>query len=92
VCEQKQKRDKVKKEGKERVTSDIMMLQQPDKSFKTFIACEGISKEELMASELKMSYQHIGKPLPVVCISDGARSIKNECRAVFGQHVRHILD
>lgn len=92
VNEQKAKRDGVKKEGKERTTTDIMLLQQADKSYKTIISCEGIDAVALVKSEVKMAYPSPKKPVPIVCISDGARSIKTQNKAIFGENVVHILD
>jgi hypothetical protein len=95
VCEQKLKRDGVKKVGKERTTTTIMMLQKSlnDKNdYKTIIAAEGIDTVQLVQSELLLAYGEEVKSLPIVAISDGARSIKNENKEIFGQNVIHILD
>jgi hypothetical protein len=95
VCEQKLKRDSVKKVGKERTITNIMMLQTSidDKSnYKTIIACQGINTIQLVQSELLLAYGKDIKSLPIVAISDGARSIKNENKEIFGQDVTHILD
>ncbi|MDX2302907.1 MAG: hypothetical protein NW226_08905 [Microscillaceae bacterium] len=95
VGEQKQKRDKIAKEGKERTNINIMMLQIPSKTatatFETMIAGEGIDEVKLAKSVLHTHYQGLSS-LPVVCISDGATCLKNQNKAIFGQNVRHILD
>jgi hypothetical protein len=95
VGEQKRLRDSVKKEGKQRTTTDIMMLQTSlsDKhSYKTIIASEGIDTVKLVQSEILLAYGQDHKSLPIVAISDGARSIKNENKDIFGQNLVHILD
>lgn len=95
VGEQKQKRDKIAKEGRERTNINIMMLQIPSKTgdaaFETMIAGEGIEEVKLVKSALHEHYQGAGT-LPVVCISDGATCLKNQNKAIFGQNVAHILD
>lgn len=95
VSEQKQKRDKVAKQGKERTTTDIMMLQTDlnDKSsYTTIIAAKDINPVDLVQSELLKAYGEKVHFLPIVSISDGARSIKNQNKAIFGNQVIHILD
>jgi predicted ATP-grasp superfamily ATP-dependent carboligase len=95
VSEQKIKRDKVQKQGKERTTTDIMMLQTDinDKSsYTTIIAAEGINTVDLVQSELLKAYGERIRFLPIVSISDGARSIKNQNKEIFGAQVIHILD
>jgi len=95
VSEQKTVRDGVKKTGKERTTTDIMMLQSSlsDKnSYKTIIACQGIDTVKLIQSEILLAYGSEVKTLPIVAISDGARSIKNENKEIFGKNLSHILD
>lgn len=94
VNEQKAVRDKVAKEGKERTTTDIYVLQtniDDADSVKTIIAAEGIDPVALVQSEVIAAYG-TGKPLPIVTISDGARCIKTQNKAIFGQDVTHILD
>jgi hypothetical protein len=69
VGEQKQKRDKIAKEGKERTNINIMMLQIPSKTatatFETMIAGEGIDEVKLAKSALHKHYQGLCS-LPVV--------------------------
>ena len=95
VGEQKEKRDKVPKEGKERTNINMMMLQTPSKSntaiFEMLIAGEGIVEEKLIKSAVCKHYKDTFC-LPVVCISDGATCLKNQNKAVFGKNVAHILD
>jgi hypothetical protein len=95
VNEQKAKRDKIAKTGKERTTTDIMMLQTSlkDKNvYTTIIAAQGVNPVHLVQSELMKAYGEELRILPIVCISDGARCIKNQNKAIFGNHVVHILD
>lgn len=95
VSEQKPLRDGVKKAGKERTTTNVMMLQtslSDKKAYKTIVAATGIDTVKLVQSELLLTYGREVKLLPIVVISDGARSIKNENREIFGNKVIHILD
>ena len=95
VNEQKAKRDKIAKEGKERTTTDIMMLQTSLKdrnTFKTIIAAEGVNPVDLVQSEVFKAYGKDAQILPIVCISDGALCIKKQNKSIFGQMVTHILD
>lgn len=95
VNEQKAKRDKIAKTGKERTTTDIMMLQTSltDKNaYTTIIAAQGVNPIHLVQSELMKAYGEQLRILPIVCISDGARCIKNQNKAIFGNHLVHILD
>lgn len=95
VSEQKHIRDGVKKVGKKRTTTDVMMLQtslSDKKAYKTIVAAAGIDAVKLVQSELLVAYGKEVKLLPIVAISDGARSIKNENREIFGNKVVHILD
>lgn len=97
VCVSKQKpvRDGVKKTGKQRTTTDVMMLQTSlsDKnSYKTIVAAQGVDPVKLVQSELLAAYGKDARSLPIVAISDGARCIKTQNRELFGKHVAHILD
>jgi hypothetical protein len=92
VSEQKSLRNKEKKEGKERTTTDVAMLEREDGSYKTIIAGKGISPVSLYRAEVLREYGTKASVLPIVAISDGARSIKKENKEVFGEDVTHILD
>ena len=95
VNEQKAKRDKIAKKGKERTTTDIMMLQTDIKdknAYTTIVAAQDIDALQLVQSELLKAYGEKIRLLPIVCISDGARSIKNQNKILFGEGVIHILD
>lgn len=92
VSEQKAQRDKQAKGGKKRTTTEMVMLERGDGSYKTLCAGEGIEREQLYRAEVIREYGKRAARLPVVAISDGARSIKNETKRLFGTEVCHILD
>lgn len=95
VNEQKAKRDKIAKKGKERTTTDIMLLQTAigDKdAYKPIIAAHDVDPIALVQSECLKAYGEEVRVLPIVSISDGARCIKNQNKAIFGEQVVHILD
>jgi hypothetical protein len=95
VSEQKPKRDKKPKAGKERTNLNLMMLQIPSQTskatFETLIAGQGIEEVKLVKSVLHKHYKG-ALSLPIVCISDGATCLKNQNKAIFGQQVVHLLD
>ena len=92
VSEQKAKRDGQAKRGKERVTTDMAMMQKRDGSFKTLIAGNGVEKECYYKAEILAEYGEEASELPIVAISDGARSIKSGVKRLFGEEVSHLLD
>lgn len=95
VNEQKPKRDKIAKTGKERTTTNILMLQtdiEDRNAYKTIIAADGVNEADLIRAEIYKTYSTKIKQLPIVCISDGATSIKNQNKSIFGNDVTHILD
>lgn len=92
VSEQKAVRDQQPKAGKERTTTDLALLQKPDGSYRTIIAGAGIDAVQLYRAEIVQAWGARAAQLPVVALSDGARSIKQELQAVFGAPVTHILD
>ena len=92
VSEQKAVRDKQPKAGKERTTTDLALLAKPDGSYRTIIAGAGIAAVPLYRAELVQAWGARAAQLPVVALSDGARSIKHDLQAVFGAQVTHILD
>lgn len=92
VSEQKFRRDKQAKSGKERTTTDLVMMQRLDGSYKTLCAGFGVETVEYYRAEVAREYGEKAGSLPVVVISDGARSIKNEAKKVFGEQVSDILD
>jgi len=92
VSEQKARRDKAAKSGKERTTTDLAMMQSKDGSYQTLIAGKGVEKVSYYRAAVAKEYGGHAARLPVVAISDGARSLKNETKKLFGKEVRHILD
>ena len=92
VSEQKAVRNKQSKDGKERTTTNIAMLERADGSYQTIIAGCASEAVSLYRAEVWREYGSKASQLPVVAISDGARSIKKETKQVFGEAVTHILD
>lgn len=92
VNEQKPIRDKNQKEGKERTTTNVMMLQKKDKKYSVLVAAKGIDEVKLVQQNVYTIYGNSNSPLPIVCISDGARCLKNQNKAIFGENVVHLLD
>lgn len=92
VSEQKAKRDGQVKAGKERVITDLALLQSADGSFKTLLAGGGIEKQAYYQAEILAAHGEEAQKLPVVAISDGARSIKGGVKSLFGEAVTHLLD
>jgi hypothetical protein len=59
VNEQKSKRDKIAKTGKERTTTNIMMLQtdiEDPNAYKTIIAADGVNETDLIRAEIYKTY------------------------------------
>ena len=95
VGEQKAKRDKKPKQGKERTNIHMMMLQIPSSTdnptFTTMVAAQGIDEVKLAKSEVCKHCKDTSA-LPAVCISDGATCLKNQNKAISGQNMRCILE
>lgn len=51
-----------------------------------------VSLESLLRQRLQHHYAHWTKPLPIVVISDGAKSIRQRLQRVFGDDIWIILD
>lgn len=98
VKEQKAKRDGKEAEQKTRINTDIVMLEQRDGSYRYLIAGtdkeanELVSLEEVVKSELMIEYSRRRSALPVVAITDGAKSIRNSLQLIFGTTITIILD
>lgn len=98
VKEQKAKRDGKEVEQKTRVNTDIVMLEQKDGSYRYLIAGtdkkanELVSLEEVVKSELMIEYSRRRSALPIVAITDGAKSIRNSLQLIFGTTITIILD
>lgn len=90
VSQQKEKRDKKAKPGRERATTDMILLQRPTSGFECIVAAGKVSLTELAASKLKQYYG--GRAVNLVVLSDGSRTIKNRCQKLFGSNYTHILD
>jgi hypothetical protein len=90
VSQQKEKRNKVPKKGKERTTTDMILLEKETGSFEYIVAANGISLTALSRAKLKGNYS--GKSINLVAISDGSRTIKNRSIELFGEQYWHILD
>jgi hypothetical protein len=90
VKEQKGKRDEVAKEGKNFCNTRICMLQKVDGSYQTIVAGLGIDNVTYNKAILWQNYGE--KHLPIVAISDGATSLKNDLKSIFSAEVTHILD
>ena len=90
VKEQKEKRDEIPKEGKTFCNTRMSMLQKDDGSYQRIVAGLGIDN---VAYNKAILWQNYGKKqLPIVAISDGASSLKNDLKAIFGVDIVHILD
>lgn len=90
VSRQKQKRDKIAKEGRERTTTDIILLEKPLGGFDNIVASKNVSLTNLATAKLKSYYG--SKEVNIVVISDGSRTIKNRCQILFGEQYQHLLD
>lgn len=90
VSQQKKNRDKIAKGGRERTTTDMVLLQRPTTGFECIVAAGKVSLTELCSSKLKQYYT--GENINIVALSDGSRTIKNRCQALFGSNYIHILD
>jgi hypothetical protein len=77
-----------------RISTEMMLLESRDGSFRHL--CGGLDEtvnlQELARSHLRREWvQHSG-PLPMVAITDGARSLRLMLEELFGASVRVILD
>ena len=90
VSEQKSCRDKVGKTSKQRTTTDSLLVATPQGGFAQVVAATGVELSALAQTCLKGYYT--GKSVAVVVLSDGSRTIKNRCVALFGNQYVHILD
>lgn len=84
------------KAKKKRVSTDLLLLEGRDGSFRCLSA--GLDGEEASLSEVTRAHykrewgEHPGSSVPVVAITDGARSIRTMLEEIFGPSVRVILD
>ncbi len=94
--EEEKKKEKVKKK---RIETDLMLVQGRDGSFRHLSAGLGgggeegtVSLCEVARAYLRREWGENTKPLPIVAITDGARSIRLMLEELFGPSVRVILD
>ena len=91
--ERKQEEEKAKKK---RVSTDLMLVQGRDGSSR-HLSAGGVgggapSLPEVARAHLRREWGEHPRALPVVAITDGARSIRAMLEEVFGPSVRVILD
>jgi hypothetical protein len=98
VKAQKPTRDKpgappAQKQAK-RHDTDILMLQKPEGDFAYLAASsdKAVSLVDVAGGRVRREWGHRKTPLPVVAITDGARSIRVALLALFGLCVTIILD
>jgi hypothetical protein len=89
VSRQKEKRDGAKKEKREKHIEDIIIMENGNK-YEEIVCSLGCDMNALLASKIKENYG--GRILKIVVISDGATSIKNRMKNIFGEKYVHILD
>jgi hypothetical protein len=85
---------KVKKKVKKRVSTDLLLLEGREGSFRCLsggLDAE-VSLPEVARAHLKREWGEHPKPLPIVAITDGARSIRCMLEEIFGVSVGVILD
>ena len=98
VKEQKSERDNEAKSKRTRVTTDVVMIENKDGRFHYLTAGINEQAEELFSLDQALQAQVIAqygkrqKPLPLVLIGDGAKTIRNRLLSVFSQPVTVILD
>jgi hypothetical protein len=83
-----------KKTKKKRVSTDLLLLEGRDGLFRCLSAGldEEASLPEVARAHLKREWGSRPEPLPVVAITDGARSIRTMLEETFGSSVRVVLD
>jgi len=91
---EEEKKEKVKKK---RIDTDLMLVQGRDGSFRHLSAGLGegegtVSLREVARAYLRREWGENTKPLPIVAITDGARSIRLMLEDLFGSSVRVLLD
>jgi hypothetical protein len=90
--------EKEKKVKKKRINTDLMLIQGKDDSFRHLWARlesgEGavISLCEVARAYLRREWGEHTEPIPIVAITDGARSIRLMLEDLFGSSVRVILE
>jgi len=98
VKEQKTNRDNIAVEQKTRVNTDVVMLEKRNGTFQYLTAGidkegkEIISLEESVQAQLIAEYSRSKTALPIVAITDGAKSIRSSLQIIFGIAITIILD
>ncbi len=92
VKAQKAKRDKKPKIKGKRHNTRISMFKNELNEYQTIVAGIEVDNLLLVKALLCEAYPLKSDKLPVVAITDGATSIKNELKALFGEDVVPILD
>lgn len=92
VKEQKAKRDKQPKLKGKRYNTRISMFENGLKEYKTVVAGIGVDNIQLVKALICEAHPLKAHKLPLVAITDGATSIKNELKTIFGEDFTHILD
>jgi hypothetical protein len=92
--EEEKKKEKIKKE---RINTDLMLLEGRDGSFRHLSAGLGggegaVSLCEVARAYLRREWGEHPEPVPIVAVTDGARSIRLMLEELFGPSVRVILD
>ena len=83
-----------KKTKKKRVSTDLLLLEGQDGSFRCLSADleKATSLSEVARAHLKREWGEHPGSVPVVAITEGARSIRSMLEETFGSSVRVVLD
>ena len=93
VKRQKEKRVKDYKKALKTVQTDVIELQKPNGAFEYITAGCGVKHWDIETALLCwVCFHYRQQKLPIVAITDGARTIRNRLRSVFGGQVIIILD
>jgi hypothetical protein len=98
VKAQKPKRDKLGVPTTAKVAkrhdTDVLLLQRPDGDFLYLAGStdQTVSLTQVAEAHLRAEWGGRETPLPIVAITDGARSIRSDLTALFGEAVTIILD
>ena len=78
----------------QRHDTDVLLLEQTDGEFVYLMGStdETVSLVSAAAARLRRDWGNRDTPLPVVALTDGARSIRRDLTALFGPEVTIILD
>ncbi len=90
--EKQEKQEKQEKTKGKRYNTRISMFEDSLGGYKTIVAGLGVNNVQLVKAVICQEYPLKSGKLPVVAITDGATSIKNELKTIFGENFTHILD